>query len=246
MPESPSPVRLRVVEIFDSIQGEGIYVGMPSTFVRLAGCNQRCSWCDTAYAQDSNVGENLTLEEIIDQIHFQHVVITGGEPLLQPIESLVAQLADNKVTVETNGTIYPLNSDLRCLVSLWSVSPKLPSSLYEPSLEVLKQFVDDVAIEWLQLKFVVGDLNDLTVMVGLLELLERSGRFRNLLKSPSEIDIVVQPLCTMAPDGVFWTHGLIDYIKLTETLSGAVLQQKLNVRIIPQLQKLIWGNVRGR
>lgn len=241
MPESPLPVRLRVVEIFDSIQGEGIYVGMPSTFVRLAGCNQRCSWCDTPYAyvhrfEEKDVGTELTVDWIVDRlVNCCHVVITGGEPLLQPIEELIARMPVPPITtVETNGTIYP-GFSARERVTLWSVSPKLPSSGHQADLEVLKHFVADQKIQLLQFKFVVVDQNDLIVMTDLLERLE----------SPRELDVVVQPMCTMTEKDC-WSNAVVEYMRVTGMLVDLVFRQKLNVRIIPQLQKLIWGNVRGR
>lgn len=108
-------------EIFTSIQGEGIDTGKVSTFVRLAGCNLSCSFCDTNFMFNKTMDEG----EIVKRVDAKNVVITGGEPLLQNIVSLVAALAhrDIAITIETNGT-FPISGLLyaHCSVSL---SPKV-------------------------------------------------------------------------------------------------------------------------
>jgi 7-carboxy-7-deazaguanine synthase len=99
---------LKVNEIFYSIQGESSFSGIPFVFVRLTGCNLRCSYCDTKYAYEE--GEELTVEQILKQIKkykCRYVEITGGEPLLQDdTPFLVDSLIDKgfNVLVETNGT----------------------------------------------------------------------------------------------------------------------------------------------
>jgi 7-carboxy-7-deazaguanine synthase len=110
---------LKVNEIFYSIQGESTYAGYPCVFVRLTGCNLRCSYCDTQYAYDE--GRDIDTEEIIKQVEAfqcQLVEITGGEPLLQ-IETpvLVQQLCDKnfKVLMETNGSLNIDLVDNRCV-----------------------------------------------------------------------------------------------------------------------------------
>lgn len=97
---------MRVNEIFYSVQGEGCYTGTPAVFVRLAGCNLRCSFCDT----DHFSYQEMTEEEIVtamDQWKARHAVITGGEPMLQLTASLVKKLheAGWYVQIETNGTV---------------------------------------------------------------------------------------------------------------------------------------------
>ena len=94
---------LPVVEIFDTIQGEGPYSGMTCTFIRLGGCNLQCSWCDTEYSKFTL----MSVAEIIIQANKKLVVITGGEPFLYNITPLTATLLErgHKVQVETNGTL---------------------------------------------------------------------------------------------------------------------------------------------
>ncbi len=123
--------KLPISEEFYSQQGEGMFTGVPSYFVRTSGCGLRCSWCDTPYTSWKPETKLVSRHEIIDRIAAsgaRHVVLTGGEPMLHP-----EQLADiiracallgKPVTVETSGVIW----DSRVLPTLWSVSPKLRSA----------------------------------------------------------------------------------------------------------------------
>jgi organic radical activating enzyme len=129
--------RLKVSEIFDSIQGEGASTGLPCTFLRLAGCNLHCTWCDTAYTWDwsrydyKSEVQVMPLEAIVARIaSAQRLVITGGEPLLQQrsLALLLARLPNElPVEVETNGT-RQVNDELLARVQQWNVSPKLSNS----------------------------------------------------------------------------------------------------------------------
>lgn len=101
---------MKVVEKFISIDGEGPTAGALSVFVRFAGCNLRCAWCDTSYAWDTTADvTDMSASEIADYIKstgIDHVTITGGEPLLQPgLIGLLSRLADYQVHIETNGAI---------------------------------------------------------------------------------------------------------------------------------------------
>jgi len=120
---------VKIAEIFDSIQGEGILAGVPSVFVRTSGCNLRCTWCDTPYTSWEPEGEERTLGGILEDVGRNrptHVVVTGGEPMLTgDIVLLVQRLRDMEfhVTIETAGTVYqPVICDLM------SISPKLANS----------------------------------------------------------------------------------------------------------------------
>lgn len=124
-----STVKLRIAEIFHSVQGEGIYAGVPSAFVRVSGCNLRCVWCDTPYASWHPEGPILDLDAIIGQLtglSSTHVVLTGGEPMLFPqVAELTKRLTGlgKRVTVETAGTVWQdVDADLM------SISPKLSNS----------------------------------------------------------------------------------------------------------------------
>ncbi len=123
-----------VNEIFDSIQGEGFWTGIPATFIRFHGCNLRCLWCDTKETW-SGRAEHLTTAQILAMVHFEHVVITGGEPLLYDLTGLLNQLhqSGNKIHIETNGT-QPWSHQYPADIWL-TVSPKMSSGyMVAPSL----------------------------------------------------------------------------------------------------------------
>jgi 7-carboxy-7-deazaguanine synthase len=100
---------MKVCEIFTSIQGESGYAGLPCTFVRLTGCNLRCTYCDTTYAYEE--GREMTIEEIVNEVSeagVSLVEITGGEPLMSPETPALAEALLDKgfdVLVETNGSM---------------------------------------------------------------------------------------------------------------------------------------------
>ena len=116
-PGDAQEIRLRVTEIFHSIQGEGAASGRPSAFVRLTGCPLRCGYCDTAYAFTE--GEWMGLEEILQAVAVQavrEVCVTGGEPLAQPAcGRLLSALCDEgyRVTLETSGALSVADVDSR-------------------------------------------------------------------------------------------------------------------------------------
>lgn len=131
-------IRLPISESFISLQGEGLLAGMPSYFIRLSGCNLRCTWCDTPHASWNPDGELHTLDAIIAAVshavasrnsasaRVQHVVITGGEPF---IFAHLPQLCDAlramnlHITIETAGTVFT-----KVDAQLLSISPKLRNS----------------------------------------------------------------------------------------------------------------------
>lgn len=125
--------KVRISEIYGSIQGEGILTGTPSTFVRTSGCNLRCWFCDTRFASWYPEGDHYSVDTICDRVQavgLDHVVLTGGEPMIYNcLPDLCGQLStdgnDNRrhITIETAGTLY---HDLKC--DLMSISPKLSRS----------------------------------------------------------------------------------------------------------------------
>jgi 7-carboxy-7-deazaguanine synthase len=102
-------MNLTVCEIFKSIQGESSFVGLPFTIVRLTGCNLRCSYCDTHYAWTE--GEQMSVGDVaqsVEELGMKHVLVTGGEPLLQPssLELIERLLMERRIVlVETNGSM---------------------------------------------------------------------------------------------------------------------------------------------
>ncbi|MBL7154546.1 MAG: 7-carboxy-7-deazaguanine synthase QueE [Phycisphaerae bacterium] len=171
---------MRVNEIFYSLQGEGFLAGVPSIFIRTAGCPLRCRWCDTKYAQDPTASEEYTIAEVVEKAthwHFKHVVITGGEPMIQKdLPQLARELkaAGKHITIETAGIAYI--PDMPC--DLMSISPKLSNStpddaqlavMHEDSrldIAVLGELIDHHDY---QLKFVVDSVNDLPEIQETLE-----------------------------------------------------------------------------
>lgn len=193
-PTRPSqPKGLRIAEIFTSVQGEGIWAGTPSTFVRVSGCNLRCSWCDTPYASWNPEGEVLTVDAIVSEVlerGVEHVVLTGGEPMLfDPIVDLSERLRElgHTITVETAGTVY---RETAC--DLMSISPKLANSTpdgdwrerHERTRLDLAPLAQLLSSYECQLKFVVNpdkDLSDLQEIDAILAKLPRIGPERILL-----------------------------------------------------------------
>ena len=129
----PRPT-LKIVEVFASVQGEGLRQGEPTIFVRFSGCNLRCAFCDTKYAWTA--GKERTREEVLAEVRRLRadfpaawVCLTGGEPLLQDISGLVRDLKKEglKVQAETNGTV-----DRILAVDWYTVSLKPPEYVVQP------------------------------------------------------------------------------------------------------------------
>ena len=205
---------LIVNEIFYSIQGESAYSGRPCVFVRLTGCNLRCSYCDTIYAYEN--GSEMEIEPIIKQVDSfgcPLVEITGGEPLIQPeTPFLIHSLLENgyEVMIETNGSLDISIIDDRCIKI---VDIKCPSSMESDKndLENLKRInLKD------QVKFVIGDRNDYEYSKKLMSLIQPGFSGHHILFSPVSGEIVPSQLAN-------W-----------------ILEDKLDVRFHQQLHKIIW------
>jgi len=159
-----------VNEIFYSLQGEGFLAGLPSVFVRLAGCPLRCKWCDTEYAWDYAAGRDYDIERIVGDV-LQHrcgyVVITGGEPMVNAdLPKLTQNLkaAGKHITVETAGIVFM--PDMAC--DLMSISPKLSNSGngLKPDVAVLKDLTGSYNY---QMKFVVDSEQDIAEINQVIE-----------------------------------------------------------------------------
>jgi len=180
-----------ISETFTSLQGEGTLVGTPSFFIRTSGCNLRCRWCDTPYTSWLPEGVRRPVSDLVGEAvasGVRHVVVTGGEPLLQrSIFELTRGLrsASLHVTVETAGTVNP---DFEC--DLLSVSPKTANS--DPGgawrerhirgrrrLDVLRALIG--RFEEHQLKFVITGGDDLFEVLELLDDIGPVDRSRVLL-----------------------------------------------------------------
>ena len=174
---------LAVSEIFGpTLQGEGPSAGRgPTYFLRLAGCNMSCSWCDTAFTWDwerfdrSVEVHKMRIDEVCDALKaFEPppgamLVVSGGEPMLQADEWAAAcvPLLWSRIEVETNGSLYPFNKWMP-RQTFFNVSPKLPSAGQgEVDLEPLRKFESDKRTACF--KFVVNDRDDLEAMSDLVE-----------------------------------------------------------------------------
>jgi len=130
----PQPHILKITEIFSSVQGEGLRQGEPTIFIRLSGCNLKCSFCDTKYTWEGS--QQYSVDQVLEEVRkirqgfpAQWICITGGEPLLQDIDGLTKALKKEglKIQVETNATLY------RTLpVDWYSISPKPDRYTYRP------------------------------------------------------------------------------------------------------------------
>ena len=213
------PLRLRVNEIFHSLQGEADAVGYRSAFVRLTGCPLRCRYCDTEYA--FHAGDWMGIGDIVDavlQFGAAHVCVTGGEPLAQPAcLELLARLCDAglQVSLETSGALDIGAVDARVVRV---VDVKTPDS-GESARNRLENFPLLRAAD--QLKFVVGSRADYEWSKDFLARHALSGRCP-ILFSPS-------------------------YAKLAAAeLAQWILADRLPVRFQLQLHKVLWGDAPGR
>jgi len=209
--------RLRITEIFHSLQGEADTVGIPTVFVRLTGCPLRCSYCDTRYAFSG--GEWWGVDAILRRVGefaTRYVCVTGGEPLAQPdCHVLLAALCDAgyRVSLETSGALSVTAVDPRVVRV---VDVKTPTS-GEEARNLYEQLPRLVAQD--QIKFVIGSRADYEWS---RERLARLGSPATVLFSPS--------------------HGALEPRQLAEW----ILADRLPVRFQLQLHKLLWGEERAR
>ncbi|HID29289.1 MAG TPA: radical SAM protein [Desulfobacterales bacterium] len=211
---------LKVNEIFFSIQGESSYAGRPCVFVRLTGCNLRCSYCDTQYAYEE--GEELEIANIVERVTSHRcplVEVTGGEPLIQEeTPMLINRLLekDYEVLMETNGSQDINRVDDRCVKV---VDIKCPSSGHsgDNELENLYRLTSHDEV-----KFVIADRNDYEYAKQILNLMATNTFGENAVHfSPA--------------------YGRIE----PKTLAEWILEDHLDVRLHLQLHKVIWMPYQG-
>lgn len=149
----PAPPTLKIIEVFPSVQGEGMRQGEPTVFVRLAGCDRRCSFCDTKYAWEGGVEQSM--DKILERVRrirrrfpVRWVCLTGGEPFMQDVRSLIRLLKKDRcrVQVETNGTRY-----FATAADWLTVSPKPKEYLVRPEFQRLAKEVKLVVTRELDL-----------------------------------------------------------------------------------------------
>jgi len=212
-------MRLRITEIFFSLQGETATVGIPTIFIRLTGCPLRCQYCDTAYA--FNGGTFWNIDDILQEItkyKTRYVTVTGGEPLTQPdCIHLLNKLCDQNyiVSLETSGALSVQNVDPR-VVKILDI--KTPGS-QESSRNDFRNL--DYLTEQDQIKFVICDRDDYIWAKDILNQYQLVPA-KKVLFSPS--------------------HQQLSADKLAQW----ILDDGLPVRFQIQLHKYIWGDVPGR
>jgi 7-carboxy-7-deazaguanine synthase len=208
---------MKVNEIFYSIQGEGLFSGLPTIFLRTTGCNLRCSFCDTQYAYEE--GTELVLEEILDKIKIypcKNICITGGEPLDQKDTSkLIKTLLNNKymICLETNGSIdikkyagkqsFVISLDIKCPSSGMTTYMILKNILFLSKKD--------------QLKFIIKNKTDYEYAKKIIQ------KYR--------------PRCTVFFQPVWGTKP--------QKLASWILNDDLPVRLGLQLHKILWGVKKG-
>ena len=245
-------MNLPVIEVFKSIQGEGICVGTPSVFIRTGGCNLNCDFCDTSYSwkdkTEMNIDGVLEFVELAVEQGYSHIVVTGGEPTLHwekmeiLLERIGREIADDPwelyTTVETNGSLY--QAMYSAGVDLVSISPKM-DKINDAYLNSLRSYVDEplgyFSMRDMQFKFLVQYKQ-------IDEDLEKIHKLMENIRMERIIDhviLILQPMWHKDDDYLKVTQQIADYIQTPEIIhrfSG------FHLRVIPQLHKFLWGNQR--
>ena len=204
---------IKINEIYLSIQGESTHTGLPCIFIRLTGCNLRCSWCDTAYA--FHEGKNMSIDEILQKIEnfgIHLVEITGGEPLMQDnVYTLMRRLIENgyKVMLETGGSIS-LERVPKDVIKIMDLKCPGSGEQEKNNLDNLKLLAPHDEV-----KFVILDKKDY----------EWSRDIIKRYKINETAHILVSPV--------------FDKLELKEMVKW-ILEDRLPVRLQTQLHKIIW------
>ena len=215
---------MKVVEIFESIDGEGIRAGLPVTFIRLYGCNLNCSYCDSQYACSGSEYKDMAIDEVllaVGKFNHQLVTLTGGEPLIHPDVAYLIQalsLQNYKVNIETNGSVdispYCKKRSILITMDYKCPSSKMEGKMLCSNFKLLR--TKDV------LKFVVGSYEDL----------QKAKEVIDDFRLMHSCNIYFSPVF-----GKISAKEILDFI-LDEHLEG--------VRVQLQLHKYIWDpNMRG-
>lgn len=211
--------RLRITEIFFSLQGETRTVGLPTVFVRLTGCPLRCSYCDTSYAFQG--GNWFEIEDILQQVasyNAHYVTVTGGEPLAQkPCIELLSRLCDEgyEVSLETSGALDISTVDPRVIKVVDVKTPgsnEAEKNLYENFSHLLPHD---------QVKFVICNRNDY----------EWAKKILAGYQLTENCEVLFSPSYQEQKAG---------------ELADWIIEDQLPVRMQIQLHKYLWGDVPGR
>lgn len=234
-PPAPKKVKVKISEIFGpTIQGEGCLVGMPTIFVRTAGCDYRCRWCDTKYAVDCEKEnwKDMTCEEIFKEIKKLSnkpilITLSGGNPALFDFSELIdmGHAENYTFAVETQGSIYP---EWFNYVDYITVSPKPPSSGMETDFDKLDKCLKGPQVPKIILKVVVGSDGDYEYA-------------KKIFNKYPEFEHYITP-CNANPG----KPNLEQIYNQTKYIAQKMVEDGLyNVAIVPQLHVLLWQNQRG-
>ena len=232
--------KLKIVEIFKGISGEGISAGEVKTFLRFEGCNLRCRYCDTTYSYDDNGPVDLmTLEEIIaeiEQLSCKSLIITGGEPLETDTQKRTIPLLLAKkgydVRIETNGATplyseeelasYGLEVDREKIHYVLDI--KCPCS----GMSQFDMFEENIALlrEQDEIKCVVGSEEDITFAMNKIKMYEEMIAKNNVVINFST---------------VYGTFSPIDVVEFLKKNSAYFESRNLKARLSLQLHKVLWG-----
>lgn len=239
--------KIPVLEVFGpTIQGEGMVIGQKTMFVRTAGCDYSCIWCDSSFTWDGTAKDEIkqmTAEEIWQSLikrggkRFSHVTISGGNPgLLKNLGALVSIIKSNemKVALETQGSRW---QDWFLNVDDLTISPKPPSSKMIADINILDNIIKKLAINnWdshVSLKVVIFDDEDYLFAKSIARRYPFIPLFLQVGNSDtsiSENDLLLNNLL-----------GKYEWL-VDKTMEDEELK---DVRVLPQLHTLIWGNKRG-
>lgn len=234
--------KIPVLEVFGpTIQGEGRVIGRKTMFVRTAGCDYRCSWCDSAFTWDGSAKEDIQLmsaEEIYNKLreiggnNFNHVTISGGNPaLIKGIQDLVDLFEEHHIqtALETQGSKFqPWMTQIDDL----TISPKPPSSNMKPNWDILDSVIEQCVPESLNLKVVIFDEDDF----------EFAKMIHHRYPTIPFYLQVGNPYLDEEVDN--HTAKLLQrYEQLVERVMTS--SDMNNVYVLPQLHTLLWSNMKG-
>lgn len=229
--------KYRILEWFNSIDGESKRSGELATFIRLAGCNGHCIWCDSKWSLDENQGQEMTLSEIITKAKdsaYPNITLTGGEPLIHKnVEDLIIALAKAgfDVGIETNGSVTINDKDYYNINNVWfSMDYKCPSS------GMTDMMISPLKMSYLRgcdtLKFVVSNKEDLQNALDRIKAIEQLY---------NEKMIPDKDRCTYYFSPCF---GKIELIDIVNFMKENNLNKRTKLQV--QLHKLVWDpNERG-
>lgn len=235
--------KIPVLEIFGpTIQGEGKVIGRKTMFVRTAGCDYRCDWCDSSFTWDGSAKDEIrmmTAEEVYEELkevggdYFNHVTISGGNPaLIKAIQDLVDLFQEKGIytALETQGSKY--QPWMRQIDDL-TISPKPPSSMMKPNLPLLDEVIEQCVHDTLNLKVVIFEEADFD-FAKMIHHRYPSIPFYLQVGNPylegEHVDSHTDKLLSLYED-------LVDRVMKSSEMN--------DVYVLPQLHTLLWSNTKG-